>query len=289
MDIELDRLRAFGVFASHLNFTHAAAELHITQPALHMQIKRLSEQLGVVLYRREGRGLQLTEAGVRVQRFAAELDRRAHDFAAELSGAVTSDVRLMAGEGAYLYLLGAAVRRFRRDRARLRLLTGNAEQTVAAVHNGRAELGVAALERPPADLQAQPLTVVGACVAMPKGHPLARRRSVRFTDLRRASLVLPPPGRPHRVAVAQALARADVDYDVAVEASGWELMLHFVGLGLGLAIVNSCCRMPRGVVSRPIAGLAPVRYYVLTTTSELRPPAVRLRALLLEHGDAWQS
>ena len=50
---------------------------------------------------------------------------------------------------------------------------------------------------------------------------------------------------------------------VALEADGWELMMHFVQLGLGATVVNGCCRIPRGCVGVPFVDLAPSRYYLL--------------------------
>lgn len=59
----LNGLRAFEAAARHLSFTKAAAELHVTQTAVSHQIRRLEEQLGLELFRRDGRGLRLSEAG----------------------------------------------------------------------------------------------------------------------------------------------------------------------------------------------------------------------------------
>jgi DNA-binding transcriptional LysR family regulator len=70
--LEADRLRAFAAFAEHLNFTTAAAQLRISQPALHVKIRKLGAALGVELYERHGRGLVLTEAGQRLAEFARD-------------------------------------------------------------------------------------------------------------------------------------------------------------------------------------------------------------------------
>ena len=57
MEVSADALASFAVFADHLNFTRAAEELHISQPALHVKVRKLSESLGRPLYRRAGRRL----------------------------------------------------------------------------------------------------------------------------------------------------------------------------------------------------------------------------------------
>jgi DNA-binding transcriptional LysR family regulator len=86
---------------------------------------------------------------------------------------------------------------------------------------------------------------------------------VRLADLEGARLIVPPAGRPHREQVERALAAAGVAWERAVEASGWPLMLHYASLGVGLAIVNDICPVPRGCVARPLPELAPLAYYVL--------------------------
>ncbi|MCA9551676.1 MAG: LysR family transcriptional regulator, partial [Myxococcales bacterium] len=75
--LSLDRLRSFVAFAEHLNFTHAARSLNTSQPALHTQIRRLEDELGQRLYRREGRALVLTPAGKRALRSARAVTREA--------------------------------------------------------------------------------------------------------------------------------------------------------------------------------------------------------------------
>ncbi|HBQ14955.1 MAG TPA: transcriptional regulator, partial [Myxococcales bacterium] len=80
MTPNLEWLRAFVVFAEHLNFTRAAEALHLSQPALHVQVKKLGEQLEVTLYERRGRALVLTDEGREVLAFGRELLARCERF-----------------------------------------------------------------------------------------------------------------------------------------------------------------------------------------------------------------
>mgnify|MGYP001582300038 FL=1 len=125
--IDFDALRSFTIFADRLNFTRAAEELHISQPALHVKIRKFGEGLHVPLYRRLGRRLELTEPGKLVAAFGREMLDRSEAFLRQLTAGGRDDrVVLAAGEGAFLYLLGPALRHFsRHDPAPLRLLTGN--------------------------------------------------------------------------------------------------------------------------------------------------------------------
>ena len=247
----LDWLQSFVAFAEHESFTHAARALHISQPALHAQIAKLSADLGVPLYRRVGRRIELTAHGIEVARFA----RRTIERVAELrdvlrDGRSRQPVILAAGEGAYLYLLGPAIERFTRDcEAPLRLLTADRQQALDALHSGRAHLAVAAVDALPAashELRLIPFVEVPQVVVVPGDHPLAGRAEIGLGDMAGLELVVPPPDREHRRALEAALAAASIPWQVAVEASGWELILHFVRLGLGCAVVNGCCPIPDG-------------------------------------------
>ena len=74
---------------------------------------------------------------------------------------------------------------------------------------------------------------------------------------------MPPSDRPLRATIGRGLQSAGIDWEVAVEATGWPLMMHLVTVGLGLAIVNDFCRLPPGTTARPVADLPPLHYYVL--------------------------
>src|SRR5690348_13188227 len=140
--VSVDALRSFAVFADHLNFTRAAAELRISQPALHVKIRKLAQALGRPLYHRSGRRLVLTGDGEAVATFARSHDQRLADFLAEFAGVVPDrPVVLAAGQGAYLYLLGETIRAvLAEEPTRLRLLTCDHRQMLAAVRTGQAQL-----------------------------------------------------------------------------------------------------------------------------------------------------
>jgi LysR family transcriptional regulator, low CO2-responsive transcriptional regulator len=289
-DASLDALLAFAEFAEDGNFSRAAIRLHISQPALHTKIAKLSRTLETSLYVRRGRSIEITEDGRRVQRFAREMAAATLDFQNELLRVDTPQtVILAAGEGSYLYLLGQGIRtHLARNRHSVRLLTADGAAAIEAIQSGRAHLGVASLDSVPDELLSQPLTRVGQVLAVPKTHPLASRRTIKLKDLAEAELIVPPPGRPHRTMLSQILQSAQVPWRVAVEASGWELMLHLVRVGMGLAIVNACCRIPPGVVARPIPELPTLQYYLFSRSKTLPRAAQSLKETLLASADYWK-
>ncbi|MBO2459697.1 LysR family transcriptional regulator [Actinomadura violacea] len=278
--LSTDALASFAAFADRLNFTRAAEDLHISQPALHVKIRKLAETIGRPLYTRHGRRIALTPAGEAVARLARDFDARVTAFLADLDGTTASRLPVLAaGEGAYLYLLGDAVRHG------VRLINGDRARTLTAVRTGRADLGVAVLDVLPADLAAVPLAAYPQALAVPADHPLAGRTSLTLADLAGASLVVPPPAGPHRIALERALRAAAVPWTAAVEAEGWPLLLHFVSLRAGLAVVNGCVVPPPGVVLREITDLPAVPYYAVHLPGRGTDPLVaglltRIRAAL---------
>ncbi|WP_328526650.1 LysR family transcriptional regulator [Kribbella sp. NBC_00359] len=264
MELVAEDLAAFAAFAQHRNFTRAAAELHVSQPALHTRIRKLESRLGARLYLKHGRQLQLTEAGERLAAFANETKDRAADFLGSLDAAPPRPLVLMAGSGAYLYLLADPIRRFLAKRHELRLLTGDASRTLDAVRDGTVDVGVTALGIPPDDLDCELIGQFPQTLITRADHRLADRRSVRLKDLQDESLVVPPKGRPHRDQLERSLLDQGIRWSVAVEAEGWELLVQFVRLGIGPAVVNGSVRTTAAVRRIPVKDLPPVRYYVVT-------------------------
>ena len=290
-DVSIDALRAFAEFAEDANFSRAALRLHLSQPALHAKVAKLASAVGRPLYVRRGRTIEITDDGRRVQRFAREVCASMTSFQDELQDRnAVKPVVLAAGEGAFLYLLGPAMRAHLAMRGHaLQLMTADGGTAVEAVRSGKAHLGVACLEAAPRDLSVTALTRVGQVLALPRKHPLAARRRLRLRDLAGTGLIVPPAGRPHRTMLTQMLQSAGVPWEVAVEANGWELMLQLVRLGMGLAVVNACCRAPVGVTTRPLPELPALQYAVFSRKEGLTGAAQALRQALLVHAEAWSS
>jgi LysR family transcriptional regulator, low CO2-responsive transcriptional regulator len=290
--INFDAVHAFAVFAESMNFSAAALRLHISQPALHVKIRKLGEQLNCPLYRREGRALILTVQGEKVALFARQMRDAGDTFLADLSGlSLSRPVVLAAGEGAYLYLLEEGIRTFQRaPDAALHLMSLNGADTLRAVLAGQAQLGVAPLDTVPDGIQATRLTSVEQVLAVPADHRLAKRSRVKLQDLSGERLVVPPVDRPHRQMLSALLQSAQIPWEIAVEASGWELMLSLVAMRSGVAVVNACCRLPKGLVAIPISELPSVHYACFHLRgADQHAHVARLKKCLLAHSNDWKA
>lgn len=287
-----DWLDAFLVFSECLNFTHAAEKLHISQPALHVKINKFAEHVGKPLYSKSGRHLALTPEGQRIQAFAREMHERSSRFLASLRGVATDQaIMLAAGEGVYLYLLGPALQHLGKTSSQpFRLLNANSVQAIEALRTGRAHLSISVLTSVADDITSTPLTHVNQVLVMPKTHRLAKKKMVSLKDLDNESLILPSVGRPHRIAIEQALLNQSIQWKLAVEANGWELMVHFVKLGIGLAIVNSCVHIPASLVAKPLAELPTLAYHIFERKEGWENPALdKVKNILLQYRDKWKA
>lgn len=146
----LQQLTYFLAAAEHGSFSAAAEELHMAQPSLSEQIRRLEAELGVSLFARAGRGLVLTEAGRLL------LPHAEHTLAAaEEAAASVREVRDLAGGtvafgtfgSAHHYLLGGLVQDFRErfPNVRVRVLGQNSAEVADAVRDGELEAGLIVL------------------------------------------------------------------------------------------------------------------------------------------------
>ncbi|WP_285773071.1 LysR family transcriptional regulator [Microtetraspora sp. NBRC 13810] len=202
-DVELRQLRYFVTVAEELHFGRAAERLHIVQPAVSQQVRRLERELGVPLLDRSPRRVRLTSAGERLlpeaRAVLAAADRTA-SVAAELAraGAVRLRIGTAPGLGPRLEPALAELRRAAPG-LEVELDYRPPHERLTAVRDGDLDLALvralpasAAGPRPPG-LQVTELWREPLMVALPAAHPLAGAAAVRPADL--AGLPARLPGR----------------------------------------------------------------------------------------------
>jgi DNA-binding transcriptional LysR family regulator len=258
--LESDALRSFAVFAEHRNFTTAAAALCISQPSLHVKIRKLAAALGTELYERDGRSLVLTAAGLRLAAFALDARARSQEFLAALDGE-PDRLSIAAGRGAIRWVIPGAIRVLSSHGRRIQVLTAGREAAIEALGAGQADLAVAGFDPPPRRFRSRQIASYPQVLMVDRGHELACRDRVALADLAGLDLVVPPAARPHRRGLERALLDAGVTWQPAAEADGWDLLVHLASLGLGATVVNGCVPPPDGMVAIPVSGLPAVRYW----------------------------
>jgi DNA-binding transcriptional LysR family regulator len=241
MHITLRQLRIFEAVARHSSVSRAASELHLTQPAVSMQIKQIEEQVGLPLIDQIGKRLFLTEAG-------QELRGHAHKIAAsmvELNAAMDQFrdlergmLRLAVVSTANYFLpplIGAFHTKY--PGVRISLKVDNREAVLAALTDNRTDLAITG--RPPGgvDLVAQRFMDNPLVVIAPPDHKLAARSAIAGAELSEETLVVREPGSGTRAAMERYFAELGVEYRSGCELSTNEAIKQAVQAGLGLGIV----------------------------------------------------
>ncbi len=229
----------------HGSFSAAASALHLAQPSLSEQVRRLESELGVALFQRIGRGLVLTEAG-RALRPHAE----AALAAAEAARDSVSEVRELRGGTATFGTFGTAraylgpdlVEDFRTSHpeVRVRILGQNSSETVAAVRAGEIEAGVVALPIDDRGLTVRPAMrdeiLYASC------EPARLKRAMTIERLARAPLILSEAKwgaeDPTRRQLAELAQRAGVTIEPQIEVEDVEVALELAARGLGDALAS---------------------------------------------------
>jgi DNA-binding transcriptional LysR family regulator len=240
--VSLHQLRLFRAVAEHGSLVRAASRVHITQAALSLQLKDLSETLGAPLIERVGRQQYLTPAGERALAAAREIDgalERLDSELAELQGLRRGHLRIAAATTAEYFVPGmlGAFQRLHPGIA-IELTVANRAQVVARLRERRDDLYVMA--RPPADIDLadHPFLDNPLVVIAPRQHRLASRRRLGLDDLRREPFVLREEGSGTRMIAQAWLESAGFEPDAKLSLGSNEAVKKAVAAGFGLAIVS---------------------------------------------------
>ncbi len=255
------RLRLFLTVAEEGHVGRAAERLHMAQPPLSRHIQALEDELGVTLFVRTPKGMQLTEAGQVLAEEARHLlamgERAAEHARAAGQGIVGRlDVGLF-GSGV-LDVIPRLLARFHAERPRVRIVLHNltkAEQ-LQALRERRIAVGFNRLVPSEPDLMVETLLREPLVVALPPGHPLRGRDVIRIPDLAAVPMILYPNlplhGLAHEVRAAFQAERVPLQVEQEVEDVLTAVAL--VAAGFGAAITTRSAtnlRLP-GVSFRPL-------------------------------------
>jgi len=292
MHITLRQLHIFEAVARHSSISRAAGELHLTQPAVSMQMKQLEEQIGIPLLEQIGRRLYLTEAGHELRGFAQRFAAEASDLQSamdQLRGLERGLLRISVVSTAN-YFLPPFIARYtdRHPGVRIRLQVSNREMVLAALTDNRTDIAITG--RPPdmVDVVAErfmdnPLVVI----ANPR-HPLARLSHVGLECLGEETLLMREPGSGTRAATEGYFADHGVTPTPGCELSSNEAIKQAVQAGLGLGVVSLQTlelELETGrLVVLPVEGFPIVRHWYVVHRRDKRLSAASqaFRNLLLE-------
>ena len=253
--LDLRLVEYFVAVAEELHFARAAERLHIAQPSLSQQIRRLEQQLGVVLLDRNSRRVELTPAGEALLRDGRKLLAQARRTADAVRTAGAPGLTVGFFGSAAIDLLPDTLREFgEREPACKVTVREIALGRLDAIVNGDVDVAFTRLVPGQTELETEVLLSEPRVVALCATHRLAQRSSLTFADLRDEAFITNPidladGDRPPRWLTEQ--RRHNLRGKVATRATGVAEILTLVGAGRAVCLVplTVARHYPRGDVT----------------------------------------
>lgn len=290
-NVTLRQLKVFESVARHLSFSRAAEELHLTQPAVSMQVKQIEDQAGLPLTEMVGKKVYLTEAGKEVARHArliAQQLRDAEDALATLKGVRGGHLSIGVVSTAK-YFAPHLLAEFRRRQpgVEIDMRVHNRQTIVRQLADN--EIDLAIMGQPPQEFATvaeafadHPLVII----ASPE-HPLAQRKQVPPSLLNEETFLIRESGSGTRATMERYFADAGIAPRLSIEMLGNETIKQAVMADLGLAFMSAHavsleCQVGR-LVKLPVSGTPIIRrwFVVHRAEKELLPMAATFRSFLL--------
>ncbi len=246
MHLTLRQLQCFSAVARNLSYTKAADELHLTQPAVSMQIRQLEQQAGLALTEQLGKKVHLTEAGEEVFRYARSILQQVDemdDVLDKLKGFSGGRLHIAAISSANYFaprLLGTFHQRF--PDVNVSIETTNQAAVVKLVSDN--EVDMAIMGQPPkeAHLDALEFMENPLIIVAPPEHRLATRKRIALKELEKEVFLIREPGSGTRGAMKRFFREQKLKLTTGMEMGSLSGIKQGVQAGLGLGL------LPRGAV-----------------------------------------
>ena len=242
MHITIRQLQVFEAVARQLSYTRAAEELHLTQPAVSMQIKQLESSVGLSLFEQLGKRVFMTQAGETMLSHAQTIMRHlgtAQEEMDELKGVDSGRLRI-AVASTVNYFATRLLATFTRlhPSVQITLDVTNRETLLQKLEDNQPD--VVLMGKPPKDLDLDadafmdnPLIMI----ARPD-HPLSKDRPIALKELAAETFVVRESGSGTRIAMERFFDQKSFVPSATIEMTGNETIKQSVEAGLGLAIVS---------------------------------------------------
>jgi DNA-binding transcriptional LysR family regulator len=240
--MEIRQLKTFRTVAQLLSFNQAAKQLHYAQSSISAQIQGLEEELGVQLFDRLGRGILLTEAGVRLLNYAEKILDLADATRSEVAGEreLKGSLTIRIPETLSVHRLPSVIKKFRSrfPKVRLRFTTCTHEGLQKDLRKGITDLAFLLTESfHAADLEVEVLGIETLVLVTHPNHPLVNQPVVRTRDLEGETLLFSKFDCSYRKTLEGVLNTEKVRYDTTIEFNGVEAIKQCVMAGVGVTIL----------------------------------------------------
>ncbi len=242
MHLTLRQLKVFEAVARHLNYTRAAEELHLTQPAVSMQVKQLEESLGVAFFEQLGKRIHLTEAGQELLGYARTITQQLDELEGVLNrmkGLGGGRLRISVATTANYFIptvLGSFSRRY--PDVTISLDVTNRETLLRQLTENTVDLVVMGQPPAEADVEAQAFMDNPLVVVAPPDHPLAKKRMIPLARLQEETFLVRESGSGTRIAMERFFSERGMRLKTGMEVGSNEAIKQSVQAGLGLGLLS---------------------------------------------------
>ncbi|NIM29653.1 MAG: LysR family transcriptional regulator [Gammaproteobacteria bacterium] len=294
MNVTFRQLRVFEAVARHLSFTRAAEELHLTQPAVSMQVKQMEGAVGLPLFELMGRRIHLTEAGEVMHhycRLIAENLAEAEQAVEELKGIEGGRLHITVASTVN-YFATRLLSDFCRQHPGVRVVLDVTNRQGLLETLEANETDIALMGKPPEslDVDAAPFMENPLVVIAAPDHRLAGRSRIALSRLSEETFLMREQGSGTRMAMERFLSDKDIGLTSTVEMTSNEAIKQSVQAGLGLGIVSVHTVELELEVGRLVilkVESFPIRrhwYLVHRKGKRLSAPAAAFKAFVLAYG-----
>ena len=234
------QLRAFHFVALKGGFSRAAAAMHITQPGVSEQVRKLEQDYDVLLFNRERKVIALTQAGEQLFLLTKqffEIEQHIDEYLSEARTEMDGRIRIIADSARHVTQILAEFRK-RYPKVHVLLQSGNSEDVVDRLRSYDAEIGVLGGLSPGADIETLDLGKTQILAFAGKGVVPIGTKRMRLEDLAHFPLVFREAGSKTRENIEREARRQGVVLSPVIEAEGREAMREVVASGAGIGFVS---------------------------------------------------
>jgi DNA-binding transcriptional LysR family regulator len=240
--LNFNQLRVFYHAAKNLNFTAAAGELFITQPAVTLQIKNFEEYCSLKLFKKRGRRIYLTDEGRVLYEYAEKIfkyEKEIENVIDEMRELKRGILSLGTTKTYARYFMPLMITTFHQNypNIKIQLNEGSSLEMIHSLLDFKIEVAVIAKATDHPDVNFSPFSKEEMAVIVAPDHHFARKKAVVFKDLAKEPFIMKEKGSGTRKRVEQLFSEENCTPDILMETSSTELIKQLVERGEGISFL----------------------------------------------------